>query len=619
MKDHKSTTAATGSIINWKKLFGFLFKNRLIITGVVIIVGFPLTLFFWNRGISMSIPEAFPQHFPNDTVTHRPCNYLPEDILVSLPHDFQLANNLGYLTTYIYPDGEVWIDSKSDYVKDRKFASPSDLKKKYKELIELGYNVFQPVQFPHVVCAYPDIDLIDNFEKEAAIDLLKSLSFIQDNDSSIINLSLEIDKVINNISDVSKEELIVDELLIKKTQERDLWNLKISEIEKNILKVRSDIASEQSAISTLQNQSNQLSIAPMVRGEYYDLYKLLDVDDKPISTSNDILKPVHESLQENIENKEYNTPRTSVQGSPLLDHEMVQALDKLNDILKDPEVHLTTRTDFTNDEIRTISDWKKTKMEIISAARSATDQTKIKNDFKTKTLDSKHLIGGAVDFSFAGKPYNNKIRGNSKNYELFVKVAKAAGLHFPLPGHPVEANHATLASLQNGKSRNTENYCKKLNSLLNGYNKSIEGEITRQFNEIFTKKGLRNSTMDKLSNLQSIVKGKLKSLNDVENSIKDLAEKFNLKDQELSQVSNEFCSLVNREKELRNEISRKERALRDRQREHDHFNANDRPRAEKDQPREAPQRRDSPQRESPQRERNSPEPKLRDLGPRRLG
>jgi hypothetical protein len=295
---------------------------------------------------------------------------------------------------------------------------------------------------------------------------------------------------------------------------------------------------------------------------------MLEVPTKGVTLSNDILRPVHERYTESIEGKGklYNTPRTGVQGMPRLDGEMVEALDNLDKVLKDPTKYLSTRTDFTNEEIGTLKAWSGNQFTIISAVRTAIDQMDVTNPAKTGTLDSKHLVGVATDFNFNGQPYDHKRPNNSSNYKLFVKVANTVGLAFPRMGHPIEGNHAVLNTYQNSKFRNTAKYCEKLNLYLEGYEQAISAELTRLSEAIKGKNKSTDATLAKLAALHQQVKGKQLRINQLNAKIAELKTTYRLKDKELQDLANLLASLMNREKELRGAIAKKERGLRDRER-----------------------------------------------------
>jgi hypothetical protein len=190
-------------------------------------------------GQKIPVEQAYPHHFAEMPVAQGrvPTNYLPKDILNSLPPDFRLANNLGYLTTFIYKEGEVVLPKPGAPAK-RKLTPGKAVKWKYEELRSQAYKVFVPPQFPHVLCAYPDIDLVENFETEASIDLIKGLILIEEKETELAKLESELKSLTEGVASLEQQLLSLDTAVVDREKETAEIQTRISEFEGKFCELR---------------------------------------------------------------------------------------------------------------------------------------------------------------------------------------------------------------------------------------------------------------------------------------------------------------------------------------------------------------------------------------------
>lgn len=521
------------------------------------------------------IQDIYPEHFSfvADKLSHEK---LPQDIVNSLPGDFRLANQLGYMTTFIYPDASIGYKKDGDNYKRRKLVSSKLLKAKLSELRNSGYKVYIPIQYPHVICFYPDnIDLIERFENEASIDLFMSLNMIHNNDSTLDELDNEISHLIDSTNDAKKQSEALSVLITNKQAEEQQWIVRNQDIENRIKEMDAQIGREKQALASLGFDKTESG--------FNTLYDFIDIEKVPTETRNDPFKTTHQKQQVDISNKPYNTPNTSKDGYATLDADMANAMDKFDKSMKDPKS--LKDKGFSDAEVAEIESWSKDKsndIQITSASRSPQHQKAIGNPKKAGTLNSKHLVGVAVDVKLKGKAYDPT--KNRKAYDLMRKVAMSAGINFTLPGDAVETMHAVLDGYQDGTAPNKAAYCGKLADLLSGYNDGISSELSNQDGQKAGKDKTKSDINNKLKDLQGEIKNKLDQVNDINKKIGDLQKKYGIFSDAFQKKSNDLCSV----------LAAKNQKQRDKQKsfEREYNRRDPRPSGSenKERPREAPSR-----------------------------
>ena len=155
---------------------------------------------------------------------------------------------------------------------------------------------------------------------------------------------------------------------------------------------------------------------------------------KRYSVKQDFFMPIYQESLYNITNCDFDSKQVS---NKHLDLEMVQALNKVNEIFKEPAKYYP----------QFLAQIKATgikKITIASAARSPMLQYRLTAKNKAPYLQSFHMLGLAIDLEMKGKNFDFRENSNYlKHYLTLEKVLKKAGLVFSEP-RSVDPNHVEL-------------------------------------------------------------------------------------------------------------------------------------------------------------------------------
>lgn len=360
-------------------------------------------------------------------------NYYPNEITESLPLEFQMAKQIGYLTVII--DGKGFLKTTSNYKK------PS-IKHSTEYLIELNkypssdYKYFYPVGYPHITAIMPRIDITEAFDIEMSQNWLRFLDNLYENKESLESIIDENNKLVSEIVDL-------------KNTSTNLSN-QIKNGNNSITKIKSEITKLDNDIANL-NSSKESLIPIDIPNSYYGSLP------KTYSFENDPFRKIYEDNFQNIEN---SIPNEGL-SNPYLHSDMAAALIRVNDVLNNPSQH------FVPQIAQEISDANLTPITLNSASRSVLHQASLTASTRASYLNSLHALGVAVDLKFTGTNYDvrtsdNPSQSSLDNYNKLLFVLNYCGIvRSTRMDNVKERNHFSLSSFSkydNGQSNS--NYSK---------------------------------------------------------------------------------------------------------------------------------------------------------------
>lgn len=387
---------------------------------------------------TISYQSAFPGHYPvngSDLESDETNSYfdteipfgtdIPFEIVESLSVEYQLAFELGYLICSIDTVGHLTyfrVARKNPVI--GYWRSPRSEKAKLLDdvILEKGYKVFSPVAYPNTRCFMPEpFDIYEVLETEYMDDWDQYFSEWQDLRSVIDNVQDAIKTLSEAVgeteSDIKRVEAEISRYSILNDQ------------------TGNSIAASQRTVRVLENElgykKHVLKIDEAVRieilkGRIFEPRNGYRVEDDFFTSSYPREMPNYAGrpwVSSQVEN-------------PHLHPDLAAAIERVNEILSDPDQHLQGDIEL----LAAVKKMKVKRLQIVSAARSPLHQSILRNssrlgDLVAGYLSSEHLFGFCVDIAMNGTPYDVKMDNvpaeNRENWLTLQKVLRMAGLFVP--------------------------------------------------------------------------------------------------------------------------------------------------------------------------------------------
>ncbi len=350
---------------------------------------------------------------------------LPDEVLVSLPIEFQAAQLTGYITCLVDSEGgvytlggtpgddgqyQVWMQARSSYF--------SELVQRLKEAGQLSFN---PPGYPHIRCFRPEINPLAMFGKGWFYDWIDYLNAWQKRELELAALE-------------TRRTTLLDQLAARHVEISQV-NDQIAALDQQIARKHQEIAADEERLARLKRKSgvnlldsNTDRPAPPFNGEIeYDPEK-------------DPFRTVQQDYLEDIRDRAWLDRNQSP--SVYLDPDLVTALDRLH-------TGITTGRTELPENVRQALGATGFQLRVTSVSRTPWHQADtISSSASSGNLtarydNSNHLFGQAVDISFLWLPGGRAAATQETLNSLSIILAHF-GLHFPLG--MADKVHITLSS-----------------------------------------------------------------------------------------------------------------------------------------------------------------------------
>lgn len=436
---------------------------------------------------------------------------IPDEIIDSLPVEFQILSHLGML---------ICVQDPSGYKQNLIFPGYSVVRhsenlKMNKEILEKnGYIAHASEAYLDTVCFMPEHrDTFKYIDHEYLSDWGYFLESWSVRYILIEQIRRDINEISNNISNEGKLIQALESSVAAKTAELLEIENHLREVEKSLLTRRPMILRDNPPeVNAVIEYKRELDFLRTVFPEM-----LLNIAGKPWVDK--------EALSRNYMD-------------PYLNADLVKSLDLAYKIFADPD---NAGIPLSPEMIQNIKDNKIT-FQISSAARTPWNQLSIRNEHKAGTLSSLHLFGLAFDLKLNGMEYDVSMNVPNQNqlakYKIVLDTFQMCGLTRTLDFTVVkERGHFQLTKYIENVI-NKENRM-ELNSLIlqfmKLYKEAADNEIKKQSDEFDHSDSFRDTLLSIRKDIKDKLDKRIIELAKIDDKLKLAKENLAKKQRELAE------------------------------------------------------------------------------------